>query len=378
MLVLPLMVHVPLVDLKRQYHSIKADIDKAISGVLENSTFILGEGVKDLEHAFAEFCEVKYCVGMNSGTDALLMALQLLGIGPGDEVITTPHTFIATVLAIFRAGATVKLVDVDPTTYTIDPLLLRKAVTPKTKAIMPVHLYGHPAKMDEILEIAAKSDLAVIEDACQAHGATFKGKRVGSIGNVGCFSFYPSKNLGGYGDGGALVTNNKELVEKAAILRNQGERVKYDQPMRGINSRLDGIQAAILRVKLRHLEQWNKQRRAHAQLYNELLGDTVVCPTEAAWATHVYHLYAIRTKYQQQLLQHLRSQDIGCGLYYPKLANQQEAFKDMDYLGYGSGSFPVAEPLCKEIVALPMFAELTDEEIQHVAEQVKKGIRLTG
>lgn len=372
--VLRCLVPIPLVDLQRQYQQHKQEFDKAIAAVLERSSFILGEEVKRFEKSFAEFCETKYCIGLNSGSDALFLSLKALGVKPGDEVITTPYTYIATLFSIQRTGATIKLVDIDPGNYQIDPAQIRKAITTKTKAILPVHLYGHPADMQQIQEIADKHSLAVVEDACQSHGARAYGKRVGSTGTAGCFSFYPSKNLGAYGDGGAIVTNDAELCEQLQVMRNQGDLIKYVHTMEGFNSRLDAIQAAVLSAKLRHLEQWNRQRRKHAATYTELLQGVVECPTAESWAEHVYHLYIIRTKKQQQLIQHLQNKGIGTGVYYPKLCHLQDAFKPMHHLGYTTKEFPVGAQYTREVVALPMFAELTEEEIEQVAREVKSAV----
>lgn len=367
-------MNIPLVDLKRQYRALRQELDREVLGVMERTSFILGETVQQFEQEFAAYCEAKYCIGLNSGTDALQLSLTALGIGPGDEVITTPYTYIATLFAILRTGASVKLVDVEPRTFTIDPTQIRANFTPKTKAIVPVHLYGHPADLRQINELAEPEQIAVIEDACQAHGARAHGKRVGSAGTAAAFSFYPSKNLGAYGDGGALVTNDRSLYEQMLVLRNQGDRSKYDHITRGFNSRLDAMQAAILRVKLKHLDAWNAQRRKHAQRYTELLGDVVTCPMPAAWASPVYHLYTIRTRKRQQVQEHLRANGIGSGVYYGKLCHLQPAFDDLGHLGYSTAQFPIGTRACAENLALPMFPELSEAEIRDVATQVRAAL----
>jgi len=300
-------MNIPLVDLKRQYLSIKKEIDRAIQEVIDTSSFIMGENVEEFENEFPKFCGVKYGVGTSSGTAALHMALLSCGIGKGDEVITIPYTFIATTEAVSYTGARVVFVDIEDKSYTIDPGKIGKAITERTRAIIPVHLFGQPADMDRINEIARKYNLVVIEDACQAHGALYKGKRVGSLGDIACFSFYPGKNLGAYGDAGMVVTDNRELIKKVKLLRDHGRSEKYYHQLEGYNYRLDGIQAAILRVKLKHLGEWTEMRRKNAQLYTELLnGSRVKTPAEMAYARHVYHLYVIRTEKRDELHSKLR------------------------------------------------------------------------
>lgn len=358
------------VDLKRQYQSIKAEIDEAISRVINGTNFILGDEVEEFEKEFAEFCQTKFCIGVASGTDALFLSLKALDIGPGDEVITVPNTFIATVLAISLTGAKPIFVDINSQTYNIDFQKIEEKITRKTKAIIPVHLYGQPAEMDKILTVAKKYNLKVIEDACQAHGAEYQGRRVGSFGDLAAFSFYPSKNLGAYGDGGAITTNNAELAEKIRMLRNYGQRIKYQHLVKGFNSRLDTLQAAILRVKLKYLDQWNKSRRQNAQLYNQLLVDTdVITPKEIPGANAVYHLYVIRTQKRDELVKFLSKRNISTVIHYPIPIHLQPAYQDLDYK---LGDFPITEKISKEIISLPMFPELTKEEINYVVQSIKE------
>jgi dTDP-4-amino-4,6-dideoxygalactose transaminase len=362
-------MQIPFVDLKAQYRSISTEINKVVQTVMDNTNFILGKEVQQFESDFADFCNVKFCIGVGSGTEALHLAVRALGIGAGDEVITAANTYIATALGISFAGATPVLVDINAASYNIDVNRIEKAITKKTKAIIPVHLCGQPADMDPILEIARKYDLKVIEDAAQAHGAEYKGKRCGSMGNINCFSFYPGKNLGAYGDGGAITTNDPALAEQALLLRNYGQKVKYHHQLKGYNCRLDTIQAAILGVKLRHLQQWNEKRREHAALYNELFKDTpVVAPQEMSYARHVYHIYMIRVKERDGLQDYLNGKGVATVIHYPIPIHLQEAYED---LGYKEGSFSTAEKHAKEIVSLPMFGELTDEQIHYVVDRVK-------
>jgi len=361
---------IPLVDLKAQYQSIKSEIDAAIKRVVESGRFILGEEVEAFEKEFAAFCGAKYAVGVDSGTAALHLSLILCGIGPGDEVITTPHTFTSTAEVVALLGARPVFVDIDPTTYNIDPNLIERAITPRTKAIIPVHLYGRPAEMDPILEIAEKHNLVVIEDAAQAHGAEYKGKRAGSLGKLACFSFYPAKNLGAYGDAGAIVTDDPELAEKGRMLRNHGRRAKYEYQLLGYAYRLDAIQAAILRAKLAHLEEWTEKRRRNAALYNELLADThLALPQEDEHIRAVYHLYVVRTPYRDRLRDFLRERGIETGIHYPIPLHLQPAFQ---YLGYKKGDFPHTERCSKEILSLPMYPELTRAQIEIVADAIKE------
>lgn len=360
---------IPLVDLKAQYKSIKPEIDAAIHDVLDNTAFIMGEHVKNFEANFAGFCQAKHAIGVSNGTAALKLAVTALGIGPGDEVITTPHTFAATVEAIMACGAVPKFVDIYEKTYNLDYELIQEAVTEKTKAILPVHLYGQPCDMEHILEVAKKCDLKIVEDACQSHGAECNGKRVGSIGDIGTFSFYPGKNLGAYGDAGAVTTNNDELAEKIKLMRNHGRTQKYEHTYLGMNERIDGLQAAILNVKMHHIEHWTHKRRENAEIYNELLGGTeVITPYVPEFSKHVYHLYVVRVKNRDEVWKKMNDNGIGAGVHYPIPLHLQPAFKE---LGYKEGDFPVTEKITKEILSLPMYPELTREQIEFVVGELE-------
>jgi dTDP-4-amino-4,6-dideoxygalactose transaminase len=363
-------VKVPFLDLKAQYASIKEEITSALQQVLDNTAFAGGPFVGQFEKDFASFCQCEFAIGVGSGTDALWMALLSLGIGPGDEVITTPNTFIATAEAISFCGAKPVFVDVDEKTYNMNPDLLESVINAKTKAIIPVHLFGQMSDMHRIMEIARAHELSVVEDACQAHGAEYKGKRSGSIGDVGCFSFYPGKNLGAYGEAGAIVTNNAKLAEKMRMFRDHGQRTKYYHSIVGWNARMDGFQGAILGVKLKHLATWNDARRKNAQLYDSLLADVddIITPVQADYGRHVYHVYAIRTRNRDELISALAEKDIFCGIHYPVPIHLQDAYK---FLGYKKGSFPVAEKCAGEFVSLPMFAELSKEQINKVCYEIK-------
>jgi dTDP-4-amino-4,6-dideoxygalactose transaminase len=357
---------VPFVDLASQYRSIAAEIDEAVSKVIRETDFILGREVGLFEQEFASFCQAKWAVGVDSGTSALELALRAYEIGPGDEVITAANSFIASALAISHAGATPVLVDVDADTYTIDVAAIEKALTPRTRAIIPVHLYGHPADMEPIMRLAQRHGLVVIEDACQAHGARYKGKRAGSLGHAAAFSFYPGKNLGGYGDGGAVVTSDDAIAKRLGMLRNYGQREKYQHMFRGYNRRLDTLQAAVLRIKLKHLEEWNDARRHHAKSYCRLLGQTgVVVPRATAHSEPVWHLYVIQTDQRDALKEYLSSSGIGVGIHYPIPIHLQPAYRD---LGYRQGDFPITEGCARRILSLPMYAELTAEIANRVAE----------
>jgi dTDP-4-amino-4,6-dideoxygalactose transaminase len=359
---------VPFVDLGAQYRTIAAEIDEAVSKVIRETDFILGREVRLFEEEFARFCEVQYAIGVDSGTSALELALRAHGIGPGDEVITAVNSFIASALAISHAGATPVLVDVDRQTYTMDVSAVEKAITPRTKAIIPVHLYGHPADMDPILQLAQRHQLVVVEDACQAHGARYKGKRVGSLGHAGAFSFYPGKNLGAYGDGGAVVTNDHDMAKRLEMLRNYGQKEKYQHMFRGYNRRLDTLQAAVLRVKLKYVEKWNDARRQNANRYRLLLENSeVTTPNEASYAESVWHLYVIRANQRDALKDHLASRGISCGIHYPFPIHLQPAYRD---LGYKKGDFPVTEDYAQRIISLPMYAELTPELMRFVAQGI--------
>lgn len=360
--------NVPFVDLGVQYRAIAAEIDDAISKVIQDADFILGREVRLFEEEFAEFCDASYAVGVDSGTSALELALRAFDVGPGDEVITAANSFIASALGISHAGAKPVLVDVDPYTYTLDVTALERAVTRRTKAIIPVHLYGHPSHMGPIRQLADKHGLVVIEDACQAHGARYKSKRVGSLGHAAAFSFYPGKNLGAYGDGGMVVTKDRKIANRLEMLRNYGQKEKYKHVFRGYNRRLDTMQAAILRVKLKYLEKWNAARRWNAKLYQKHLeGSGVVVPGEAGGAESAWHLYVIRTERRDALKDYLVSKGINAGIHYPIPIHLQPAYHD---LCYKRGDFPVTEAYADRILSLPMYAELTDGQIEFISQTV--------
>jgi len=356
------------VDLKAQYVSIKEEIDLAISNVIQDSAFIGGKYAKTLEGNFANYIGVKYCVGVGNGTDALYIALKALGIFGGDEVITVANTFIATSEAITMTGARVVFVDCDKNTYNIDVDKLEQAINVKTKAIIPVHLYGQPADMEPILEIANKYNLIVIEDASQAHGAKYKGSNIGTIGDCACFSFYPGKNLGAYGDAGAIVTNNEELAEKVRMFSNHGRKEKYEHEFEGVNSRLDGLQAAILDVKLKHLDKWIERRRTIAKMYDTGLKDIVITPTVLPDVKHVYHLYVIRTKNRDRVKELLAEKGIATGMHYPIPLPFQKAYS---YLGQKPADFPIAYSIKDEILSLPIHGDMTDEQVEYVIASLK-------
>ncbi len=364
---------IPLVDLRAQYQSIKPEIDAAIQNCLNRTDFILGEDVQQFEKEFAAFCGVKEAVAVSSGTDALALALLACGVGPGDEVITTAFTFIATAEAISHCGATPVLVDCDPVTYNLEPKRLDKFVTKKTKAILPVHLYGRPADMDPICSVAAKHGLKVIEDAAQAHGAVYKGKTIGGIGDVGCFSFYPGKNLGAYGDAGMVTTNDPEIAEKARILRDHGRKEKYNHLRVGFNRRMDTIQAAILRVKLKRLAEWTERRRAIAAKYRELLKNpAIILPAEDEKdMSSVYHLFVIRTKMRAHIRRMLHVEGIESGIHYPIPLHLQPAYNT---LKYKVGDFPHSELASDEVLSLPLYPELPDEQIVRIAGVIEESL----
>jgi dTDP-4-amino-4,6-dideoxygalactose transaminase len=362
---------IPLVDLQAQYRALKPEVDAAVLRVLDSAQFILGDEVAAFEREFAAYTHTSECVAMNSGTSALHLALLAAGIGPGDEVITVPFTFVATVSTIVYAGATPVFVDIDPVHYTMDPAAIEAKITPRTKAIMPVHLYGQSADMDPILEIARRRRLIVIEDAAQAHGAAYKGRRCGSLGDIGAFSFYPGKNLGAYGEGGAAVTSNPEYARMMRVLRDWGQETKYEHRYKGFNYRMDGIQGAILRVKLRRLEDWTEARRSRAALYTRLLaGAAVETPAVRPGARHVFHVYTIRTTERERYRRTLAGRGIHTGVHYPIPIHLQAAHAD---LGYTAGDFPHAERAASEVLSLPMFAELTDAQVEEVAMAVREG-----
>jgi dTDP-4-amino-4,6-dideoxygalactose transaminase len=363
-------MNIPLVDLTTQYRTIKEEIDLAISTVIATSAFIGGPYVAAFEKAFARFCGAKHGISVGNGTDALFIALKVLGIGRGDEVITVANSFIATSEAITMTGARVVFVDIDPKTYNIDVNRIEEKVNGKTRAIVPVHLYGQPADMTPIMEIARKYELKIVEDAAQAHGARYKGQLVGTIGDVGCFSFYPGKNLGAYGDGGAIVTNSDAVALKARMFANHGRVEKYDHEMEGVNSRLDGLQAAILEVKLKHLAVWTERRRENAYLYNRhLQGSAVITPLELDNVKAVYHLYVVRVRggKREKLQHHLKSHGVATGIHYPIALPNLKAYT---YLNHVPGDFPEATKASNEILSLPMFAELEESTIKYISEKV--------
>jgi dTDP-4-amino-4,6-dideoxygalactose transaminase len=361
---------IPFLDLKAQYTSIKPEIDAAVMKILESSQFVLGEEVAGFERDFAAYCGATHAIAVNSGTSALHLALLAAGIGAGDEVVTIPFTFVATVSAICYTGAQPVFVDIDPRTFTMDPAKLEQAITPRTKAILPVHLYGQMADMDAILEIARRHGVPVIEDACQAHGAEYNGRRAGSLGVSGCFSFYPGKNLGAYGEGGAVVTSNDEHAKTIRMLRDWGQSQRYHHVLKGFNYRMEGLQGAILRVKLRYLEQWTELRRAHARQYTRLLtGSTVAAPVEATGRRHVYHVYAVRTATRETLQRQLQSEGVHTGLHYPIPVHLQEAHAD---LGYKRGDFPESEAAADAVLSLPMYPELTATQVEQVVAAVRQ------
>jgi dTDP-4-amino-4,6-dideoxygalactose transaminase len=359
---------IPYLDLARQYRSIKAEIDAAVLRVLDSTQFILGDEVVAFEREFAAYCSTADAIGVNSGTSALHLALLAAGIGPGDDVITVPFTFVATAAAIEYAGARPVFVDIDAETFTMAPAEIERAITPRTKAIMPVHLYGHPADMDPILEIAKRRGLVVIEDAAQAHGAEYRGRRCGSMGVMAAFSFYPGKNLGAYGEGGAVVTSDPDLARKIRIMRSWGEERRYEHRVKGFNYRMDGLQGAILRVKLRHLEAWTEARRARAADYaRALAGSGLALPVERPQCRHVYHVYAVRLSARDATRTALQAAGIQTGVHYPIPVHLQPAHAD---LGYQPGDFPVSEKVASQVLSLPIFPEMTVEQVQEVAAAV--------
>jgi dTDP-4-amino-4,6-dideoxygalactose transaminase len=359
---------VPYFDLKKQFSSLRNEIREALDRVCSSATFILGEEVREFEKEFAAYCEVKHCVALNSGTSALHLALLALGVKPGDEVITTSNTFIATAEAICYTGAKPVFVDIDPKTANLDPALIEPVVTGRTKAILPVHLYGRPADMEPIIEIAQKHGLAVIEDACQAHGARYRGRRVGSIGHTAAFSFYPSKNLSAYGEGGALTTNDAGIAELARGLRNHGQSGPYTHERIGYNYRMDGFQGAVLRVKLKRLEQWNARRKKIAALYRSVLqGVKVDIPSDDPRDERVYHLFVVYVERRDAVRAALEARGVHTAIHYPCPVHLQPAFAA---LGFGPGSFPHAERACERVLSMPFFPEITDEQVRYAGEQL--------
>jgi dTDP-4-amino-4,6-dideoxygalactose transaminase len=357
---------VNFVDLKAQYQSIKPEVDEAIQGVLNSCAFV---NSRSFEQEFAAYCGTEHCVGVGNGTDALFMTMKALGLGPGDEAITAANTFIATAEGIGWTGATPVFVDCDAVSYNLDPAKIEAAITPRTKAIVPVHLYGQPADMDPIMEIARKHKLLVIEDCAQSHGATYKGRKTGTFGDAACYSFYPGKNLGAYGDGGAVTTNNAELAVRIRQLGDHGSKVKYQHDFEGLNSRLDGIQGAVLSVKLRHLDKWSDRRIAVARMYNEGLQDVCVVPVTGPDLRHVFHLYVVQVNNREELMNHLQEQGIASGIHYPVALPVTPAYAG---LGYKAEQFPVACGIADKIVSLPMHGDLTDEDVGLVVEEVRK------
>jgi dTDP-4-amino-4,6-dideoxygalactose transaminase len=363
-------MNIPFVDLKSQYESIKTDIDTAIFEVLAKTAFVGGPFVDKFEHAFAEYCGTKHCIGVANGTDAIFIALKALGVGPGDEVITAANSFIASSEAVTMAGAQVVFADIDPATYNLNVSMLEEKITPRTRAIIPIHLYGQPADMDPILELAGKYNLKVIEDAAQAHGSLYRGRKAGTLGDAASFSFYPSKNLGAYGDGGAIVTDDDEVAEMARMFSNHGSAIKYHHNFEGVNSRLDDLQAAILSAKLGYLDTWTERRRANASLYNSHLRDTqLILPVEIDDVRAVYHLYVVRVDKgrRSSLQEHLRSCGIGTGIHYPIALPNLKAY---EHLACKKDDFPEATRASEEILSLPMFPELNEDQIIHVRNAI--------
>jgi len=368
-------MRIPLLDLKAQYANIKDEVIQAISDVCDNQAFALGPAVAEFEEKVAAYCNSKYAIGVSSGTDALLVSLMALDIKPGDEVITTPFTFFATAGSIVRLGAKPVFVDVDPDSFNIDPSAIEQKITGKTRAIIPVHLFGQIAQMKAITEIAKRHNLAVIEDAAQAIGATQDGIKAGNFGDCGCFSFYPTKNLGGFGDGGMVTTNKEDLAQKIKALRDHGQNPRYFYKVIGGNFRLDGIQGAVLNVKLRYLDGWNEKRRQNAALYDSLLGDSPVkIPEISADNVSIYHQYTITTPERDKLQQFLAENKIGSAIFYPKPLHLQDCFSD---LGYRQGDLPITEQLCKEVLSLPIYSELATDQIEYVAKTIRKYYKMS-
>lgn len=365
---------IPFVDLRKQFDRHQSEFLHAIEGVLHSAAFVLGPDVEEFEKEFAAFVGIPFCVGVASGTDALHLAMRAAEIGPGDEVITVTNTFYATTAAIELAGARPVLVDCDPDTYLIDVDAAERAVTARTRAIIPVHLYGQAAPMEAVVDVAVKNDLTIIEDACQAHGTRYKDRGVGTFGTAAAFSFYPGKNLGAFGDGGAVTTEDEKVYSRLQALRNYGSPQKYQHPTFGTNSRLDSLQAAVLRVKLRHLEEWNMARAQAAERYRKNLADTegIQLPEHAAHSTHVYHLFVVQVQGRRdEILKALAAREIYCGIHYPIPLHLQQAYR---YLGYKPGDFPVAEAAAQRILSLPMFPEITEQQIDRVCEELIKAL----
>ncbi len=369
---------VPFIDFYPQYEEIREEIDAGLKAVFEKGNFILGEEEKRFEEDFARYCQAKHAIGVNSGTDALYLALGAKGIGPEDEVIVPAFTFIASALCVSYTGATPVFVDVEPETYNVDPEAFARAITPRTKAVIVVHLYGQPAHMDEILAVARQHGVTVIEDACQAHGAFYKDRKVGSLGDLACFSFYPTKSLGAFGDGGMIVTSDDEVAQKAYMLRDYGRDSRYDHKIKGFNSRLDTVQAVILAAKLKRLDKWNAMRAQNAQRYRECLEglDGVIAPDVQPDRTHVYQTYAIRlADRRDEVLAALKERGVGVLIHYPIPLHRQTAYADA---GYAAGDFPVAEQLAREVLSLPMFPHMSQEQVDYVGASLKETLSGNG
>jgi dTDP-4-amino-4,6-dideoxygalactose transaminase len=361
---------IPFLDLKAQYQQMKPEIDAAVMRAIDSAQFVLGPEVTAFEERFASYCKVRHCLAVNSGTSALHLALLAAGVGPGDEVITVSMTFVATTAAILYSGAKPVFVDVDPVTWTMNPRLIEAAITPRTKAILPVHLHGLMADMDPIMAIARRHNLVVIEDAAQAHGAEYKGHRAGSIGDLGCFSFYPGKNLGAYGEGGAVVSNHTEFARRISLLRDWGQESKYNHVVAGYNYRMDGVQGAVLNVKMNYIEGWTEARRSVASYYDRLL-EKHRCrrPAPPPHSRHVYHVYAVGLTHRDETLKALQAAGIGTGIHYPVPVHLQKAYAN---LGYGAGDFPVTELLANEFLSVPIYAELRPEQVSEVVMELEK------
>jgi dTDP-4-amino-4,6-dideoxygalactose transaminase len=364
---------VPFLDLRAHHAPLRAEFDRAIAQVIDTGAFAGGPAVAKFEEEFAKFCQCEHGIGLGSGTEALWLVLLALGVGPGDEVITVPSTFMATAEAISYAGATPVFVDIDERTYTMDPAQLQGALTKRTKVVMPVHLFGQSADMDPILDFAKQHGLFVVEDASQAHGATYKGRKVGSLGHAGCFSFYPGKNLGAFGEAGAVVTNDEELAEKIKVFRDHGQIRKYHHSVIGWNCRMDGIQGAVLNVKLKYLGRHNELRRSHARQYDEALKsiEGVIPPLQASYGESVYHVYAVRVQGRDEVIRLMEEKGVSCGVHYPIPVHRQKAYEQ---LGYPEGAFPVSEATSREFLSLPMFPELKPAQIQRVAGALRQSL----
>ncbi|MCK5580192.1 MAG: DegT/DnrJ/EryC1/StrS family aminotransferase [Candidatus Omnitrophica bacterium] len=363
-------MQVNFLDFSEQYTTIKDEVDIGLKRVFETGSFIMGPDVKDFENSFAQYCECRNGVGVNSGTDALYLALAALDVGVGDEIILPSFTFIATALCVSYTGATPVFVDVEQETYNIDSESFKKAITPKTKAVIPVHIYGQAANMKEICEIAKEHNIKVVEDACQAHGARYEGQRIGSLGDIGCFSFYPTKSLGAFGDGGIVVTDDEEIAEKIQMLRDYGRKGRYDHKVKGYNSRLDTVQAVVLAAKLKYLDEWNQMRADNAAYYNELLAGIkgVKIPLIKDNRTHVFQTYAVRLKERDRICDQMKDKGVGVLIHYPIPLHLQEAYKDA---GYKKGDFPVSEQIANETLSLPMYPHITKDKIEFVCDALK-------